>query len=124
MVKIIESNWEKVFTKDINDKLEHADKEYNKYKETGYIIYMQQASNKLFSAVENYMMLKHNKRVKSYRQLVIMIKHNRNDSILMAQVVQLNYFFYNGELQMSKDEAELLYIDIRKKIKVRLNKLL
>jgi len=124
MVKIIESNWEKVFTKDINDKLEHADKEYNKYKETGYIIYMQQASNKLFSAVENYMMLKYNKRVKSYRQLVIMIKHNRNDSILMAQVVQLHYFFYNGELQMTKDEAELLYIDIRKKIKVRLNKLL
>ena len=120
MAKIIQSNWETVFKKDIKQKLLYAEKEYSQYKQTGYIIYLQQAGNKLFSVVENWLMLKHKKRVRGYQQLVNIVSQNNNDSFLLAQSVQLHYFFYNGELQMSKQEAEILFKNISRKMKNRI----
>lgn len=120
MTKIIQSNWETVFKKDIKQKLLCAEKEYFQYKQTGYIIYLQQAGNKLFSVVENWLMLKYKKRVRGYQELVNIISQNNNDSFLLAQSVQLHYFFYNGELQMSKQEAEILFKNISRKMKQRI----
>lgn len=119
-MKQLQSKWRSVFKKDIKSKLDFGQKEYQEYKITGYVIYLQQSGNKLFSAVENYLMLKYNKRVKSYQELKQIVINNKKDRLLLAQVSQLHYFFYNGDLQMDRDEAEILYIDIRDKLKNRL----
>jgi hypothetical protein len=119
-MKKLQTNWKSVFKKDIESKLKYAEIEFKEYKRTGYIIYLQQSCNKLFSAVENYMMLKYNIRVKSYQELKQIVINNKNDKVLLAQVSQLHYFFYNGDLQMDRDEAEILYIDIKNKLKNRL----
>ena len=121
MTKIIQSNWELAFKNDIKQKLLYAEKEYSQYKQTGHIIYLQQSGNKLFSVVENWLMLKYKKRVRGYQQLVTIVSQNNNDSFLLAQSVQLHYFFYNGELQMSKQEAEIMFINISRKMKQRIN---
>jgi hypothetical protein len=119
MAKIVETKWEKSFTKDISEKLIYAEKEFQLYQDTGYVIYLQQAGNKLFSAVENWLMLKYKKRVRSYQQLLQLIQTNQVDSLLAAQASQLHYFFYNGELQMSKQEAVILYKNVYRKMKQR-----
>lgn len=109
--------WQQSFKIDIKEKLKYSEKEYNEYKNTGYIIYLQQAGNKLFSVVENWLMLKYNKRVRSYKALLMNI--DKNDKILLTQASQLHYFFYNGDLQMSKEEAEIIYENMLSKMKNR-----
>jgi hypothetical protein len=115
-----ESSWRKMFVTDISQKIRYADKEYDRYKKTAYIIYLQQASNKLFSAVENYLILKYDNRVRSYQQLFIMVQDNNDDAYLLSQAVQLHYFYYNGELQMSRTEAAILYVNIKRRLRDRL----
>jgi len=115
-----QNQWKNVYKKDIKFKLDFGEKEYNLYKKTGYIIYLQQSGNKLFSAVENYLQLKYNKRIKSYQDLKQIIKNNKNDKNLLTLASQLHYFFYNGDLQMDKDDAKNLYILVRDKLKNRL----
>ena len=119
MGKIIETKWEQSFKKDISQKVIYAEKEYEDYITTGYMIYLQQAGNKLFSAVENWLMLKYKKRVRSYQELLLMVNNNSIDAFLLTQALQLHYFFYNGELQMSKREAEIVYKNVLRKIKQR-----
>lgn len=117
MTKI--QNWKRVFVKDIKIKLVHSKKEFDLYKTTSSIIYLQQASNKLFSVVENYFMLKYRNRVKSYRQLFEMVVHNSKDKMLLIEANQLHRFYYNGELQMQSYEAVELYMRVYNKIKNR-----
>lgn len=115
-------NWMLVFKKDISMKLKHADDEYNLYKNTNNLIYLQQACNKLFSAVENYLMLKYKKRVRSYSQLRELVKDNEYDIEILTEAVQLHYFFYNADLQMDRYTAENMFKIVRRKIKNRMRK--
>ena len=118
--KINPSKWKDVFYKDIRIKLKHSSIEFKLYQQNGRIIHLQQACNKLFSATENYMMLKYKHRVRSYQQLLDIVSKNNVDSVLMSQVGQLHYFYYNGELQMSRKEAVILYKHIMKIMKSRI----
>lgn len=116
---MLEKYWKKVFRADIKTKLVYADKEYNKYKSTGRLIYLQQAGNKLFSAVENYMMLKYSQRARSYEAVKGIITDAR-DKKLLVDAAQLHYFYYNAELQMSRSDAESYYKDVYNKMNDRL----
>lgn len=114
------TQWKGIFKKDIKSKIKVSEIEYKKYKDTDKIIYLQQAGNKLFSAVENYLMLKYERRTKSYQALFNMVKHNEKDRAILREAVQLHYFFYNGELDMPIFVAEDFYKTVRNKIKNRL----
>ena len=117
---MIKSQWKDIFKKDIRTKVKIADEEYKKFRSTKQIIYLQQAGNKLFSAVENYLMLKYEKRVKNYQILFNIVKHNEKDRIILREAAQLHYFFYNGELDMPVFEAEDFYKSVSSKMKKRL----
>lgn len=114
--------WKSSFKKDIKSKLIYAQKEFQLYKKTGYVIYLQQAGNKLFSAVENYLMMKYGRRVRSYSQVLQMVDDNVYDSELVTQAVQLHYFFYNGDLQMDRYTAEKIFSIVQKKMKSRVKR--
>ena len=113
-------NWKSYFKKDIKNKFKYSWKEYLKYKNTNKVIFLQQAGGKLFSAIENYLMIKYNKKVRSYHSLLKLLKSknaNEKDVDLLVYGVQLHYFFYNGKLQMSLDMAETMYISLYNKVK-------
>lgn len=101
--------WQKEFEIDFKNKLNLAKQEYQTFVTTQHIIYLQQAGNKIFSAIENYFMLKYNKRVRSYKQLQELVKQNKQDFELLRNAVQLHYFFYNCEAQMNRLDAEYLF---------------
>ena len=113
-------HWKNAFRRDIESKLIEADIEYSKFRQTNKIVYFQQAGNKLFSIVENYLMMKHNRRVKSYKTLFNLVEHNSHDILLLKEAAQLHYFFYNGELHIPLFEAMNYYNIVRNKIRSRL----
>lgn len=112
--------WKRSFRKDIENKVILMNKEYAFFQETNNVGYLQQAGNKLFSIVENYLQLKYSHRINSYNELKILVKNNKNDRLLLIMAVQLHYFFYNGEVQMPRDEAELIFKEVNKRMMARL----
>ena len=110
------NHWKQIFKRDWKSKLEEAEKEFQSYKQSDKLIYLQQAGNKLFSVVENFLMYKYNRRVRSYKDLQVLISNNQDDLYLLSQAVQLHYFFYNADLQMSRYDAEALYNGIKQNI--------
>jgi len=118
MAKI--KGWQSKFVLDIKNKFKVANLEYEQYKQTGCIIYLQQAGNKLFSVVENYLMVKNDYRVRSYQQVLKLVENNNYDLELLTQAVQLHYFFYNGDLYMDKNTAEKIFKIVMKKMRGRI----
>ena len=114
-------DWKKKFNVDIENKWALMNDEYQNYLRTNNIGYLQQAGNKLFLIVENYLQIKYMHRINNYRELKLLIRNNVNDYDLLVSASQLHYFFYNGEVQMQRDEAEFFYLKIHKKTKIRLN---
>ena len=114
------NHWKEIFKRDWKSKLEEAEKEYQLYKQTDKLIYLQQASNKIFSVVENYLMYKYNKRVRSYGEVQALVMHNRLDFQLLAKAAQLHYFYYNADLQMNRYDAVAIYQEVKANILARL----
>lgn len=112
----MQSDWKNTFRKDVSEKMKAAASEYALFQKTGSTLYLQQAGNKLFSAVENYLMLKHNKKARNYQHLKQLIAHSPEDKQLLTDAVQLHYFFYNAQLQMETDEAEVFYHRVLEKM--------
>ena len=112
--------WKQEFRRDIHVKLQASINEYNKYKQTNNIIYLQQAGNKLFSIVEHLLMIKYDFRTKNYQKIRYIVKENEKDRELLRDVAQLHYFFYDAELQMDRKDAEDYYHDIKSRINMRL----
>lgn len=102
-------HWKDVFRRDYQSKVTESRKEYNKFRQTNQIIHLQQACNKLFSAVENYLMLKYSQRHTNYQRVRDMVSSNAHDLLLLTEANQLHRFYYNAELQMDRYDAETLY---------------
>lgn len=117
--KIEFKDWEQMFKQDIKDKLIESKKEFDVYKSTGKIVYLQQAGNKLFSVVENFMMLKYKTRVRGYQDLRELVKDNTFDKRLLSKTAQLHYFFYSGTVQGEPDEFADMYLEIYEVMKSR-----
>jgi len=113
-------NWKKSFKNDIATKWDLMNNEHSMYEQTNNVGYLQQAGNKLFSIVENFLQMKYDYRVKSYSELKSLVVHNENDYDLLVNAAQLHYFFYNGEVQFPRDEAEYYYKNVYKIMKRRL----
>lgn len=112
--------WQNVFYSDVKNKIRVSKQEFNNYKMSGRVISLQQACGKLFSVVENYLMIKYNKRKRSYRSLWDLAKSNRDDTTLLQLAKQLHVFFYNGNLDMRLFEAEGIYMNVYNRMISRL----
>lgn len=115
-------DWKNRFAIDIISKLEAAEEEFRKYNKSGSIIYLQQACGKLFSIVENHLMVKHDYRARSYQDLYKKIQSNSYDRLLLKDAFQLHKFFYNGDMQMPVYQAEDEFIRLISILKGRLER--
>lgn len=113
--------WKKVYLSDIREKLIESKREYDEYKTTKRVVYLQQAGNKLFSVVENYLMIKYKRRTNNYQELRGLISQNSFDRLLLSKVAQLHYFFYENTLRGELEEFEDIYLDVYKTMKNRMN---
>ena len=120
---IKKAEWRKIFKEDMKQKLKESGVEFNKYKTSRKVIYLQQAGNKLFSVVENWLMVKHNVRVSSYKELRKVVRKNKHDKLLLSKTVQLHYFYYENKLRGEPEEFEDIYMEIYDKMKKRVDKL-
>lgn len=115
-------NWKTIFKEDLKIKMREADIEYKKYKEdeNNNMIHLQEACEKLYSAVENFLMAKYDKQERGYQAISYRVMNNEKDSSLLNDAVQLHYFFYNGEVSALRQIAERRYNSVRDKLKARL----
>lgn len=119
-ILVNKKDWIKIFRKDIKDKLSESKIEFDKYKKTGKIVYLQQAGNKLFSVVENWLMLKYKTKVNNYGDLKKLVKNDRNNRLLLSKVAQLHYFYYQNEVMGEAWEYEEIYLESYKIMKNRM----
>jgi len=117
---INKDEWKMIFRKDIKDKLHESFREYTQYKKTGKVVYLQQAGNKLFSVVENWLMVKYNVRVSSYQELRGVVKNNKNDRRLLAKVSRLHYFYYANIVYDDPNDIAESYLEIYEIMKRRI----
>lgn len=115
------NEWKVIFRQDIKDKLRESRREYDRYKSTGKVVYLQQAGNKLFSVVENWLMVKYNVRVSSYKELRKVVRNNRYDRVLLSKVSQLHYFYYENVMRGEPEEFEDIYLEVYRIMQKRIN---
>ena len=102
--------------------LEYADKEFNQYKKTGDVVYLQQAGKKLFNAIENYIQYVNKMRYESFYEIQKSIREKPLKRLLY-DARNLHRFFYNGELEMTPEYAEDEFIRINALMKGRMKRL-
>ncbi len=113
-------DWKSLFRKDIEVKLRESKREYDIFKRTGEVIYLQQAGNKLFSLVENYLMVKYDKKVEKYGDVRKLVFNNKFDKELLIEANLLHKFYYNSTLYMDIIDAEFYFLKVYNKIKGRI----
>ncbi len=96
--------------------------EFQEYKSTNNIIYLQQAGEKLFNSLENYIQYSNKLSVRSFYELRQLVKTKLLKNLLY-DTKRLHRFFYNAELEMDIIDAEQLYLDVYKKLKSRIERL-
>jgi hypothetical protein len=122
VIAVNSQDWKSIFKEDMNNKLKESRREFDKYKSTGRVVYLQQAGNKLFSVVENWLMVKYDTRVANYVELRHLVKNNKNDSRLLSKVAQLHYFYYENKLRGEPEEYEDIYSESYEIMKRRINR--
>ena len=119
-MEIAYAEWSRIYSKDISEKLKESKKEFDLYKSTNRVVYLQQAGNKLFSVVENFLMLKYKTRVMNYQELRNLVKNNTFDRRLLSKVAQLHYFFYQNRTMGEPVEFEDIYLEVYEIMKGRI----
>jgi hypothetical protein len=119
-INIKYKDWKDVFKQDIKNKLIISKQEYDIYKKTNQIVYLQQAGNKLFSVVENWLMLKYKTKVSNFQDLRNLTNNNKNDRRLLSKVARLHYFFYQGEIMGEPVEFADIYEEVYEIMKRRI----
>ena len=112
--------WQSSFNRDVKAKVKGSKQEFDNYKRTRRVLSLQQACGKLFSAVENYLMVKYQTRKRNYRSLWDMVRSDSRDRTLLQLAKQLHIFYYNGPLDIRLYEAEGYYNNVYKKMQNRL----
>jgi len=120
--KIIQNktHWKEIYQQDIEEKLRVSYDEYLLYKKTNEVVYLQQAGNKLFSIVENYLMLKYKSKVNTLEDIWVLINNNDSDAYLLSESTRLHYFYYENITSDDPKSIEYIYKKLYKKLKNRI----
>lgn len=99
--------------------IKYSKQEYNTYKQTKNIVYLQQAGEKLFNALENYISFINKTRVEYFQQLRTMIKE-KSLVKLLYDARDLHRFFYHGTNEMIEQDANIIYQSVLNRIENRI----
>lgn len=99
--------------------IKYSEIEYNEYKNTGNVIYLQQAGEKLFNAIENYIQYVNQIQAQTFYEIKGLVKEKPLRKLLYDGR-DLHRFFYNGELEMNKEDADEIYVSVRNRLKARI----
>ena len=96
--------------------------EFDRYKSTKDIVLLQQAGEKLFNALENYIQFVNKNMAGSFYEIKGLIKE-KSLRKLLYDAKDLHIFFYRGELEMNKEDVIDLYLNVRNRIEERIKRL-
>jgi len=102
--------------------LKYSKQEFNKYKQTKNIIYLQQAGEKLFNVVENYISYINKIRIEYFKQARSLIKQ-KNLIKLLYDARDLHRFFYHGVNEMFEQDAKELYESVLRRVEDRVKRI-
>ena len=85
------------------------------------MVYLQQAGEKLFNALENYIQFVNKKRAESFYEIKNMVQE-KSLRHLLYDARNLHRFFYNGELEYNIMDAESLYVSVKKRLEERIRR--
>jgi len=102
--------------------LKHSKNEFDRYNKTSNIVYLQQAGNKLFGVIENLIEYIEQRDYNVYGQFM---KYTQSQELknLLRKAKELHLFFYGGLNEGNPDDIKKVYLDIYKKIKIKVYKL-
>src|SRR3990167_9172804 len=101
--------WKRIFKRDYHAKIEASKEEYIEYQAMTRLLSLQQAGEKLFSAVSNFLQYKYDKKTSSHNETLKMVKNNKDDEDLLLDAGRLHSFYYNSTLYMPVYEAERIF---------------
>ena len=96
--------------------------EFEKYKSTKDIVLLQQAGEKLFNALENYIQFVNKIEAFSFYGIKTIVKE-KSLRDLLYDARDLHRFFYRGENEMNEEDAEDLYVNVKNRIEERIKRL-
>lgn len=94
--------------------------EYAKFNKTKNIVYLQQAGEKLFNAIESYIQYKRKVNVDSFYELKNLA--TKSQKKLLYKGRELHRFFYNGLNEYDIETAERKYLKLYKQLKNKTKK--
>lgn len=115
MERTVNKEWRQMFKKDCADKLKASKQEYEEYlSDKTQIVLLQQAGEKLFSVVENWMQVKYSYLVNNYEELKFIARKSDYDTNLLKKTYALHKFFYQNTIKMDADYIEVTYEEVYK----------
>jgi len=93
-----------VVKENMKNMIKYSKQEFNTYKSTKDIVYLQQAGEKLFNALENYIQFINRVEAFSFYGIKNLIKE-KSLRRLLYDGKDLHRFFYRGENEMTVDDA-------------------
>ena len=111
-----------VIKENMKNMIKYSKQEFQTYKSTKDIVYLQQAGEKLFNALESYLSFIYKTRVEYYQQLRLMIKE-KSVVKLLYDARDLHRFFYHGTNEMIEQDAVELYESVLGRIENRIKNL-
>jgi len=103
--------------------LQYSKIEKDKYMDTGEIIYLQQAGEKLFNALENYIQYINKVRAESFFEIKKLIVQDKPLRKLLYDARTLHRYFYNRELELEEEDAVDLYDSVYGRLKKRIERI-
>jgi len=111
-----------VVKENMKNMLKYSKQEYQQYRKNNNVIYLQQASEKLFSVVENYISFINQIRIEYFQQARKLISEKALIRLLY-DARDLHRFFYHGINEMIEVDAEELYLSVLKRIEIRVKEI-
>lgn len=105
----------RIIKENMRNMLKYSKLEYAEYKKTQDIILLQQAGEKLFNAIENYIEDYYQVKVDSFYELTNLTKE-RELRDLLYKGRELHRFFYNAENEYDVRTAEIKYNQLLTKV--------
>ena len=102
--------------------MKYSKEEHAKFKSTDNVVWLQQAGEKLFCALENYIQYLHQIQTGSFEETKNLVREKalRN---LLYRARDLHRFFYNERNEMNIEDADELYEEVYKKVKARIDRI-
>ena len=105
------------------DMLKHSKSEFNKFENERKQIYLQQAGEKLFNTIENYISLINRLRIESFYEAKQLVIKDKSLQKLLFDARELHRFFYHGINEFNVGYIEDLYKNVLDRTEDRIKRL-